>query len=82
MTELIQLLYDYTLETSFSSNLKTAKYRMQETQTNQLSADLRRVLPPETLPLLEDYLHALEGRQLLELEAMFQAAFSLVKELR
>lgn len=82
MTEPMQLLYDYILETSFSSNLKTAKYRMQETHASQLATDLRRALPPETLPLLEDYLHALEGRQLLELEAMFQAAFTLPRALR
>ena len=82
MNEAMRLLYDHTLDTSFSAHLHTEKYRMQEMQVNQLSADLRRKFPADVLPLLEDYLHALEGQQLLELEAMFQAAFALPCQLR
>lgn len=82
MTELMRLLYDHTLETTFDSNLRTAKYRMQQFQVKQLSERLRRALPPESLPLLEDYLRALDAQQMLELEAMFQAAFTLPLALR
>lgn len=82
MTEPMRLLYDYTLETSFSANLHTARYRMQKTQVSQLARNLRKALPADTLPVLEDYLSALEYQQMLELEAMFQAAFTLPRALR
>ncbi|WP_298025142.1 hypothetical protein [uncultured Dysosmobacter sp.] len=81
MTELMSLLYDYALETSFSSNLYTAKYRMQKIQAVQLEHSLRRALPPDVLPLLNDYISALDELQHLELEAMFQAAFSMAQDL-
>lgn len=80
MTEPMSLLYDYTLETTFSSNLYTAKYRMQKMFVDQSEHALRRVLPADSLPLLKEYISALEEQQNLELEAMFQAAFSMARE--
>lgn len=82
MTEPMRLLYDYTLESSFSSNLHTAKYRMQELYVSQSDRALRRALPADALPLLDDYISALEDRQHMELEALFQSAFTLAMELR
>ncbi len=82
MTEPMCLLYDHVLETSFASNLRTAKYRLQETHVKQLARNLRDALPAEALPLLDEYLFALDGQQLMELEVMFQAAFTLPGELR
>lgn len=81
MTELMSLLYDYTLETTFSSNLYTAKYRMQKMFVDQSEHALRRALPAEALSLLDDYASALSLQQHLELEAMFQAAFFMAKAL-
>lgn len=82
MNEPMRLLYDYTLETSFSANLYTAKYRIQKMHVSQLDRSLRRALPADALPLLDDYISALEEQQLLEQEALFQAAFALARELR
>lgn len=82
MTEPMRLLYDYTLETSFSSNLHTAKYRMQKIHAGQLDHALRRALSADALPLLDDYISALENQQHMELEALFQSAFTLAMELR
>lgn len=81
MTELMSLLYDYTLETTFSSNLHTARYRMQKTLVDQSEHVLRRALPADSLPLLKGYISSLDEQQNLELEAMFQAAFAMVRAL-
>lgn len=82
MTEPMRLLYYHTLDSVFSSNLCTEKYHIQEMEVNRLSLALRRAIPADVLPQLEAYLHALEGQQLLELEAMFQAAFTLSRQLQ
>ena len=72
MTELMQLLYNYTLETEF---------RIKKLNTDQLDRQLHHTLPENLQPLLESYQGALSSQQSTELEAMFLAALSLTRRL-
>lgn len=81
MNQPTRLLYDYVLDTSFPLGLRTPRYRSAERQAASLLDALRQTLSPEQQTLLEQYASAVQTQQLLELEAMFQAAFSLPGEL-
>ena len=81
MTELMQLLYNYTLETEFRTQLHTDSYRIKKLNTDQLDRQLHHTLPENRQPLLESYQDALSSQQSTELEAMFLAALSLTRRL-
>ena len=81
MTELMQLLYNYILETEFRSQLYTEQYRIQKLSVNQLDHQLQQVLPEDLRPLLDSYREALGLRQGFELEAMFLSALTLARAL-
>lgn len=81
MNQPTRLLYDYVLDTRFPLELRTPRYRSAERQAASLLDALRQTLSPEQQTLLEQYASAVQTQQLLELEAMFQAAFSLPGEL-
>lgn len=81
MTELMQLLYNYILETEFRSQLYTEQYRIQKLSVNQLDHQLQQVLPEDLRPLLDSYREALSLRQSFELEAMFLSALTLARAL-
>ena len=81
MTELMQLLYNYILETEFRSQLYTEQYRIQKLSVNQLAHQLQQVLPEDLRPLLDSYREALGLRQSFELEAMFLSALTLARAL-
>ena len=49
MIELMQLLYNYTLETEFRTQLHTDSYRIKKLNTDQLDRQLHHTLP-ENLP--------------------------------
>ena len=81
MTELMQLLYNYTLETEFRTQLHTYSYRIKKLNTDQLDRQLRQALPKDLLPLFDSYQTAVNGRQESELEAMFLSAWTLARSL-
>ena len=81
MIELMQLLYNYTLETEFRTQLHTDSYRIKKLNTDQLNRQLHHTLPENLQPLLESYQDALSSQQSTELEAMFLAALSLTRRL-
>ena len=81
MTELMQLLYNYILETEFRSQLYTEQYRIQKLSVNQLDHQLQQVLPEDLRPLLDSYREALGLRQSFELEAMFFSALTQTRAL-
>ena len=81
LTELMQILYDYTAETGFQANLHTSRYHVQQLNTDQLDRQLRQALPKDLLPLFDSYQTAVNGRQESELEAMFLSAWTLARSL-
>lgn len=81
MKEPMRLLYNHVLDNTFNAYLCTQEYRSADVLADRLTDKLRQALPGENRVLLEKYQDALTEQQRLELEAMFQAAFSLAKEL-
>ena len=82
MTEAMRLLYEHVLENEFEVRLCTQEYRSADALVNRLDAKLCQTLSTDALALFETYQKALTRHRLLELEAMFQAAFTLHRELR
>ena len=81
MKEPMRLLYNHVLDNTFNAYLCTQEYRSADVLADRLTDKLRQALPGENRVLLEKYQDAVTEQQRLELEAMFQAAFSLAKEL-
>ena len=75
MTDTMQALYRYTAEGRFSSYLTGADYREVCRVLDKLEQTLRQLLPAGE----RDLLSRLEQRD-LELEAMFQAAWTTAQE--
>ena len=83
MTDVMQLLFDHTMETSFTNYLAgDPAYRQAKNLAVRLEDTLRRSLSPEGQDILEHYQDALAERQDRELEALFLAALDLARELR
>ena len=82
MTDLMQLLYDYTLNTGFTNRLNTGAYRSLETLTEGLAGKLQKKLAGDTWDTLEKYQDALAEQRDLELQAMFLSTLALSRELR
>ena len=88
MTDLMQVLYEYAKEELLPSYLPSPEYREVSRLTARLSLRLRDLLPDDDWNTVEKYEDAADGRRTLgealhsmELEAAFQAAFSLAREL-
>lgn len=81
MKEPMRLLYNHVLDNIFNAYLCTQEYRFADVLADRLTDKLRQAPPGENRALLEKYQDAVTEQQRLELEAMFQAAFSLAKEL-
>ena len=83
MTDVMQLLFDHTMETSFTKRLGgDPAYRRAKNLVGRLEDTLRRSLSAEGQDTLEQYQDALAEREDLELEAMFLCALDLARELR
>ena len=82
MTPLMNLLYNYAMDTGFTAQLTTPEYRIINNLLDRLSGDLRRSPSPDARDTLEKYHDALQEQRHLELEAMFLSAFALCRELR
>ena len=81
MTPLMNLLYDYAMDTGFTARLTTPEYRNINNLLDRLSGDLRGSLTPDARDTCRKYHDALQEQRQLELEAMFLSAFALCREL-
>lgn len=82
MTDLMQLLYSYALDTGFTARLNTPDYHRLEALEKRLAARLRQKLAGDAWDTLGKYQDALAEQREAELEAMFLSALSLARELR
>ena len=81
MTPALQALYDYTLENRFSALLTDQTYKNLESLFQQHLDTLYRELPQSQRETLEKLCDALWEQRDLELEALFQAAWAVSREL-
>lgn len=81
MTQALQALYDHALETRFSALLVTPDYHTADELFSKHLDALRRMLQPEQKVILDKLCDALYEQRDLELEAMFQAAWCVAREL-
>ena len=81
MTELMQLLFDYALETSRAASCREETLSL-SSLTERLSRQLQQELPPAQRDTVEKYRDALLEQRDLELEALFLATLALSRELR
>ena len=81
MTPLMNLLYDYAMDTGFTARLTTPEYRNINNLLDRLSGALRGSLAPDARATFKKYHDALQEQRQLELEAMFLSAFALCREL-
>ena len=77
MTDLMQVLYEYAKEELLPSYLPSPEYR----EVSRLPLRLRDLLPDDDWNTVEKYEDAAAQLHSMELEAAFQAAFSLAREL-
>ena len=80
MTGTMQALYDYTLENRFSAFLTGRDYAEADSLAEALLNALRGELPQPQRERLDRLSDALMEQRDLELEAMFQAAWSVARE--
>lgn len=82
MTDLMQYLYDYTLENRFSHFLTGGEYRDCGVCIDRQREALHAQLPQEQWHMVEKFWDMREQQHAIELEAMFEATVSLARELR
>lgn len=80
MTGTMQALYDYTLENRFTAFLTGRDYAEADSLAEELLNALREELPQPQRERLDRLSDALMEQRDLELEAMFQAAWSVARE--
>ena len=80
MTGTMQALYDYTLENRFTAFLTGRDYAEADSLAEALLNALRGELPQPQRERLYRLSDALMEQRDLELEAMFQAAWSVARE--
>lgn len=80
MTGIMQALYDYTLENRFTAFLTGRDYAEADSLAEALLNALRGELPQPQRERLDRLSDALMEQRDLELEAMFQAAWSVARE--
>ena len=81
MTNLMQLLMDFTCTERLPRCLDHEAYEASKALENKHLAALKEGLSGEHMASLERYQQAQEENRSLELEAMFQAGFSVAREL-
>ena len=81
MTDALQALYDYILENRFSAFLTSGNYRTAGDLVDRHLNTLRRSLSEPGKTVLDNLCDALYEQRDLELEAMFQAAWQVSREL-
>lgn len=77
MSDAMEILYAYAKEELLPSYLPSPEYR----EVSRLSLRLRDLLPDDSWNTVEKYEDAAAQLHSMELEAAFQAAFSLAREL-
>ena len=82
MTDLMQVLYEYTEAERLPAYLPPREYQEVRKLTDRLSQRLRDLLPNDGRDTLAKYQDAAAELHSIELEAMFRAALSLAGELR
>lgn len=82
MTDLMELLYEYTQDNRLAGFVERRTYETAEHMEVKNLTALKAGLSGEHLAALERYQDACRERHALELEAMFLAAFSIARELR
>lgn len=82
MTQTLQALYDYTLESRFSAFLTSQDYQTAGDLFNGYLDVLHQILPKEQSDILEKLCDALYEQRDMELEAMFQATWRVAAELQ
>lgn len=80
MTGTMQALYDYTLENRFTAFLTGRDYAEADSLAEALLNAIRGELPQPQRERLDRLSDALMEQRDLELEAMFQAAWSVARE--
>ncbi|MDO4316463.1 MAG: hypothetical protein Q4C45_11870 [Oscillospiraceae bacterium] len=81
MTDSLQALYDYTLEHRFPVFLMDDNYRYAGDIFSKHLHTLEQALPPAQKDILKKLCDALDEQRDIELEAMFQAAWAVMREL-
>ena len=81
MTDLMELLYEYTQDRRFAGFLDRRAYEAAERMEEKNLTALKAGLSSERLEALGRYQDACKERHAMELEALFQAAFSVAREL-
>ena len=82
MTDAIDVLYDYALESMLSSHLdKTLEYHRMARRSEAHEAALREALGEQNLPLLDDVLKDQYYSHDREARAMFRCALAIGLEL-
>ena len=82
MTDLMQVLYEYTEAERLPAYLPPREYQEVRKLTDRLSQRLRDLLPNDDWDTVTKYEDAAAELHTMELEAMFRAAFALAGELR
>lgn len=82
MTDLMKLLYEYAQSCRVAGFIDCKVYSEAERMEEKTLADLKKDLSGEGLKALERYQDACLEQEGINLEAMFQAGFSLARELR
>ena len=82
MTNLMQLLMDFTCTERLPRYLDHEAYDLSKSLEEKHLASLREGLSGEHMASLERYRQAQEDSRALEWEAMFLAVFSIARELR
>ena len=81
MTDIMQVLYAYVESERIPGYLPPREYQEVSQLTDRLSRRLRDLLPDDDWNTVEKYEDAAAQLHSMELEAAFQAAFSLAREL-
>ena len=81
MNDLMELLYGFTKSRRLAGHVDCRSYEEAEQVEARNLAALRQDLYPKQLEILGKYQDACQEHQMLELEAMFLAAFSVAREL-
>ena len=81
MTDIMQVLYAYVESERIPGYLPPREYQEVSQLTDRLSRQLRDLLPNDDWDTVTKYEDAAAELHSMELEAAFQAAFSLAREL-
>lgn len=81
MTDLMQMLYDYILESRVPACIDQAKFNLELRRAEHLCRKLLRVLPEPEQQTFQNYQNTLAAISAMEAEAIFQVSLRLSREL-